>query len=410
MYCWDNPVILDGNVNSASIEVSPEITDDGRILFFIAYTSEYSFKLYYSHRIIQPAKIAGNVTDANDNSPAYGVVVALYLIDETGHVLIADDETDPDGNYSFEELMEGDYVVEIVSSIGFDPSPACHEIALSGEDVTDANFVLYPLVISNNSRSPGYWKHQVNVILEDRGYLREDEEDITIGFPGLIFEHFYDHPVNEIRIEGVTCSMIGDIPSPLTLEEMHATLSTGKGVTSFTKAKRQYLTLLLNVVSNKIDQQMVITEDDVKVCQVITFINELVEGGVEEGLETAKLIAETINHGRMVDPGVIPTSTSMIIYNPASPRISSLSNYPNPFNPVTRISFSLNTGTDHSLAIYDVRGALVKVVSSGYLPAGDHVVHWDGTNRHGCPVKSGVYFYMLRAASEVEGNKMVLLR
>jgi flagellar hook assembly protein FlgD len=62
------------------------------------------------------------------------------------------------------------------------------------------------------------------------------------------------------------------------------------------------------------------------------------------------------------------------------------------------------------LRIYDVSGALVRVLDAGYKPAGVQEVVWDGTNQSGERVATGVYFYRLQTAAFVKSRKMVLLK
>ncbi len=89
-------------------------------------------------------------------------------------------------------------------------------------------------------------------------------------------------------------------------------------------------------------------------------------------------------------------------------------NYPNPFNPVTRIAYtvpgSASSTNNVLLAVYDVRGALVKTLVNSPVPGGRHVVEWDGKNNSGDMVASGVYFSRLSAGGVVDVKKMVLLR
>ncbi len=85
-------------------------------------------------------------------------------------------------------------------------------------------------------------------------------------------------------------------------------------------------------------------------------------------------------------------------------------NYPNPFNPATTINFSVANEGFVSLRIYDTSGRLVKSLVARHLPAGPQTFAWDGTNRNGRPVASGVYFYELRSGADVATNKMVVLR
>jgi len=86
------------------------------------------------------------------------------------------------------------------------------------------------------------------------------------------------------------------------------------------------------------------------------------------------------------------------------------SNYPNPFNPHTTLSFSLPAAGEAKLAVYDVAGRCVKILASGALSAGEQSVVWQGVDEENRPVASGVYFARLEAAGEAITHQMVLLR
>ena len=80
-------------------------------------------------------------------------------------------------------------------------------------------------------------------------------------------------------------------------------------------------------------------------------------------------------------------------------------NFPNPFNPVTEISFNLTSACDVTLEIFNILGQRVTVLLDGYFEAGNHRVSWNGLS-----YASGVYFYRLKAGEFVETRKMVLLK
>ena len=85
-------------------------------------------------------------------------------------------------------------------------------------------------------------------------------------------------------------------------------------------------------------------------------------------------------------------------------------NHPNPFNPRTRISFSLAKPGPAMLQVFDVSGRLVKTLLQEELPAGDQSVSWDGTSAGGQPVATGVYFYRLETDEKVMSRRMMLLK
>lgn len=92
------------------------------------------------------------------------------------------------------------------------------------------------------------------------------------------------------------------------------------------------------------------------------------------------------------------------------PKNYSLSqNYPNPFNATTQISFALPKDGNVSLKIYNVAGQLVKTFDE-YMTAGYKTITWDGINKSGDVVASGVYFYRLDTEGYSKTMKMTLLK
>jgi hypothetical protein len=88
----------------------------------------------------------------------------------------------------------------------------------------------------------------------------------------------------------------------------------------------------------------------------------------------------------------------------------SLSNYPNPFNPETTISFYLQNNRNVKLSIYNTKGQKVKTLVNEILPAGDHSIIWHGRDSNGKRVSSGIYFYKLKAGNFQKVRKMILIK
>ena len=87
-----------------------------------------------------------------------------------------------------------------------------------------------------------------------------------------------------------------------------------------------------------------------------------------------------------------------------------LTNFPNPFNPSTRIAFSIARASDVEVGIYDSGGRCVcRFYLKGCMP-GRHEVEWDGKNDHGRIVSSGVYFCKVKAGTLETTRKLVLVK
>ncbi len=80
-------------------------------------------------------------------------------------------------------------------------------------------------------------------------------------------------------------------------------------------------------------------------------------------------------------------------------------NFPNPFNPVTSISWQLSAAVQVELSLYNVLGKKVAVLISERMPAGSHTYRFDGSR-----LASGIYYCQLRAGDFRQVRKMVLLR
>jgi len=90
--------------------------------------------------------------------------------------------------------------------------------------------------------------------------------------------------------------------------------------------------------------------------------------------------------------------------------VSISQNFPNPFNPATQFSYTLNESGTIFLGIYDITGKLIYTVYDGFQRAGNHNVLWDGLDQNKRPVSSGVYFYRLVTQSNTISKKMVLAK
>ncbi len=96
--------------------------------------------------------------------------------------------------------------------------------------------------------------------------------------------------------------------------------------------------------------------------------------------------------------------------NEIIPNFFNLKNYPNPFNPTTRISFSLQSNTEVELTIYNIKGQKIKTLTQYEYAKGSHSIIWNGDNETGKPVSSGIYLYKLKTKDNQKTNRMLLLK
>ncbi|MBD3233682.1 MAG: T9SS type A sorting domain-containing protein, partial [candidate division Zixibacteria bacterium] len=81
------------------------------------------------------------------------------------------------------------------------------------------------------------------------------------------------------------------------------------------------------------------------------------------------------------------------------------SNYPNPFNASTNISYQLPEAGKVSLEVYNLMGQKVAALVNGHKEAGQHTVTWNAAS-----FSSGIYFYKLNVGDKVFTKRLTLLK
>jgi hypothetical protein len=85
-------------------------------------------------------------------------------------------------------------------------------------------------------------------------------------------------------------------------------------------------------------------------------------------------------------------------------------NYPNPFNPVTNISYDIPEVAQVTLEIYNVTGQKVRTLAQGQHEPGRYRIQWNATNDYGNPLSSGMYIYRIHAGDFVSVKKLILMK
>ncbi len=85
-------------------------------------------------------------------------------------------------------------------------------------------------------------------------------------------------------------------------------------------------------------------------------------------------------------------------------------NYPNPFRGGTTLAFDLPHPSKTTLEVYNVAGRMVTTLVDRELPAGRHVVAWNGKDSNGHDVSAGIYFYRVQSGANEAMKKMIILK
>jgi len=400
--------------------------------------------------VLPRGAISGNIFETS-GAGVPGVQVEL----RQGTSLIASTATDATGDYIFPELIPGDYIVSILTPLGYTVDLVEKNASVASGETTVVDFLLTRRDITASQQGIGYWKHQVNQIFYDA--TATDLMDSMCLYIDRIYQHFNLNPINPITAfmvdPGLSCLenltvLAGDLTLPTNYEPSIEDLDDngvsgmilkdkpdGTAYTMRDRAVQQYIALLLNVVSDKLAIFEDVTADGKSVSQAITYCDILITDpdvqprftiygdpidpespGTDMVHELAKDIAEWINLGIIIPAGVIPASTPDIAYRDGdNTGIRSITyqleqNFPNPFNPRTSISFALSEAAVVTIDVFDVAGRKITTLIDAYLEAGEHRVEWDGTDASGVSMASGIYLYRMRADGMIESRKMLLIK
>ena len=125
-------------------------------------------------------------------------------------------------------------------------------------------------------------------------------------------------------------------------------------------------------------------------------------------LSHGELFSLTNNNVEGADPELSATSELATGAVPTEFKLET--NYPNPFNPTTTITYHLPEAAHVSLSVYNVAGQRVAELVSGQQSEGIHQAVWDGRDAAGVSVASGLYLYRIEAGTFRQTRKMTLLK
>ena len=89
---------------------------------------------------------------------------------------------------------------------------------------------------------------------------------------------------------------------------------------------------------------------------------------------------------------------------------TSFSNFPNPFNKRTQISFQMSASSHVRIAIYNIIGKEITMLVDEWKTAGSHQVFWNGRNESGIAAPSGIYIVQMRVGTFCQSRKLILMK
>jgi len=119
-----------------------------------------------------------------------------------------------------------------------------------------------------------------------------------------------------------------------------------------------------------------------------------------------------VNEGEIVQVAIPMYLTTTDTDDPVIPSItfSTLTNYPNPFNPETTISFITPREGSTKLSVFNIKGQKLITLHNGLLREGHHRIVWNGLDEKGTAVSSGIYFVRVEMNGISQTHKMILMK
>jgi hypothetical protein len=133
------------------------------------------------------------------------------------------------------------------------------------------------------------------------------------------------------------------------------------------------------------------------------YLKESAVGGFATGLSSS--IRFVLNGGMLISSVDNPLSVKRAVQE-----FCLMQNFPNPFNPSTTIPYSLGRDTNVLISIYNSIGQIVKCPVTARQAAGQYSYFWDGLDKSGQPVPSGIYYYQIKTEGFTQVRRMLLLK
>lgn len=213
-----------------------------------------------------------------------------------------------------------------------------------------------------------------------------------------------------VKPRGTIDSELSDFSLPVELATITASYDVGKGVTLTWLTQSEVNCLGFHVLRSELENgpyeqittSMIPGHGNTSICSQYEYTDNQVLPG-----KTYWYQVKEVSIGSTDILGPINVNLSNVPVTPVAFHLEQ--NFPNPFNPATRINYTIPDEVYVSLKVYDLMGHEVKTLVNEVQPAGPNSVVWDGTDNRGHLLSSGIYFYKIKAGDEIRVGKMMKL-
>jgi len=340
--------------------------------------------------------------------------------------------TDENGNYVFDQVYPGNYRVRAFANGYIGQTYDSLVTVENGSDITGIDFYLEPFtppydgfisgVVTDETTSDPivgakvvaielghhHWLRVRHTYTQEDGsyilnYLPENEFKVLCFARDYIGE-FYDNKIRWSEADIVT-------PDAENINFALAAVGFGPRILSGRVIEQDLPVNGAVVLALMGDEVVGITASDpdgyyfLDNLKPAEYTIQVIGPGENGGSMEVSAVQEDVYEADII---LSPTSADNEIALPAATTLAQ--NYPNPFNATTNIGFYLDNAGEVDLSVYDLLGRKVSTLARSYLPAGNHVINWNGLDDNGQQVSSGLYLYVLKTANKTLANRMMLLK
>jgi hypothetical protein len=176
-----------------------------------------------------------------------------------------------DGSYELTEIAPRDYRTQLVVPLGYQAANQTMDVTVWSGQPTGVSYPLTCVASSGDIRGVGFWLHQFGVAITGNGQAHVDTETLCAHLDEIV-AHFNGNAVNPVTVyihpAGASCT------DKLILAK--GIIKMRGNTDAQTRAKRHLFTLLLNVISGRINPSDVVSLDGATLSQAITHSNALI--------------------------------------------------------------------------------------------------------------------------------------
>jgi YVTN family beta-propeller protein len=288
-------------------------------------------------------------------------------------------------------------------------------------------------------------------------YVTNSEDDVVSVYEiGYVYGGSYmgvTAPYQQVVVTEITLTLVqtipvGDYPSGIAIDPVGRKVivvnTQSQDITIIDMYEAEAASPVESIQQLQADVIGLYEADGMTLANRILLINDLdvaierIEGGYRL-LAIARIKAFIRKVGRYIRRGTIDEQDGQVLIDSANDIITQINeymskqladelishsiipdrfalnqNFPNPFNPITTITYdipgSATEGVHVKLVVYNILGQVVKTLVDEHKQPGRYNIRWDSDSSDNIPLASGIYIYRIEAGDFVQVRKMVLIR